>query len=102
VIWTAPSGCTYTTTPDGGFFFPQLAVPTGDVIIPPPTAPFNAARGLSPASGRCPQMPTRKRTRAQNRRYRIDNERRMNELRIAEERRKYEAWLAATYEPPPF
>ena len=47
-------------------------------------------------------MPTRKRTRAQSRRSRIDHERRMNELRIAEERRKYEAWLAATYEPPPF
>jgi hypothetical protein len=47
-------------------------------------------------------MPTRKRTRAQDRRYRIARERRINEARLAEERRQYEAWLAATYEPPPF
>jgi len=91
VIWTAPTGLTYTTTPDGGFFFPELAVPTGDVIITPPTAPLSTARGL--------MMPARKRTRAQNRRSRIDHERRMNELRIGEERRKYEEWLATNRRP---
>jgi len=33
---------------------------------------------------------------------RIAAERRINEGRTAEERRQYEARLAATYEPPPF
>jgi hypothetical protein len=47
-------------------------------------------------------MPRRKRTRAQEHNDRITAERRINEARIAEDRRKYEAWLAATYEPPPF
>jgi hypothetical protein len=47
-------------------------------------------------------MPARKRTRVQNRRYRIEHERRMNGLLHRRERRKYEAWLAATNEPPAF
>jgi len=47
-------------------------------------------------------MPRRKRTRAQELQYCISAERRINEARIADERRQYEAWLAATYEPPPF
>jgi hypothetical protein len=47
-------------------------------------------------------MPKRKRTRAQERQDRVSAERRLNEARIAEEQRQYEAWLAATYEPPPF
>ena len=47
-------------------------------------------------------MPRRKRTRAQERDDRIAAERAINETRIAEKRRQYEAWLAATYEPPPF
>jgi hypothetical protein len=45
-------------------------------------------------------MPKRKRTRTQERQLRA--ERRLNEAHIAEEQRQYEAWLAATYEPPPF
>jgi hypothetical protein len=66
----------------------------GGLIIPPTTGPLSRSRGL--------MMPTRKRTRAQDRRYRITHERQINETHLAEERRKYQAWLAATYEPPPF
>lgn len=47
-------------------------------------------------------MPRRNRTRRQDRQYRITAERAINEVRIVDERRKREAWLAATYEPPPF
>lgn len=47
-------------------------------------------------------MPTRKRSRAHATAYRITAERRINETRIAEERQQQKAWLAATYEPPPF
>ncbi|MCT7657524.1 hypothetical protein [Mycobacterium deserti] len=47
-------------------------------------------------------MPIRRRTRAQDRAYRITRERRINADRIAEEERQRKAWLAANYEPPPF
>ena len=102
ITWTSPSGRTYTTKPGGALFFPILATPTGDATIRKLTTTPTEARGLSPASGRCPQMPRRKRTRAQEQDDRIAAERRINEARIADERRQYEAWLAATYEPPPF
>jgi hypothetical protein len=94
VVWTSPTGHTYTTKPVGALFFPILAAPTGEITI--------AKRYDEPCQGRGLMMPRRKRTRAQERRYRIAGERRINEAQIAEERRKYEAWLAATYEPPPF
>jgi hypothetical protein len=72
----------------------MLSAPPGGALIPSMTAPSGANRGL--------MMPGRKRTRAQDRRYRISYERRINETRIAEQRRQRQAWLAATYEPPPF
>jgi hypothetical protein len=94
VIWTSPSGRSYTTKPGGALFFPILATPTG--TLPTPTLP------TEPAEYRGVMMPRRKRTRAEEQRDRINAERRINETRIAEERQQYEAWLAVTYEPPPF
>jgi hypothetical protein len=47
-------------------------------------------------------MPRRKQTREQDRRDRIDAERRERTQLIAEEERQRQAWLAATYPPPPF
>jgi hypothetical protein len=80
ITWTSPSGRTYTTTPTGAQFFPQLAMPTGKLVLPtgPPPSP---CRELA--------MPTRKRTRAQDRARRIEYERGLN-------RARYEA------DPPPF
>ena len=80
IIWTSPRGRTYTTTPGGARFFPQLAVPTGELILPA-TGPPHPNRGLA--------MPKRKRTRAEDRAYRIEWERGLN-------RKRYEA------DPPPF
>jgi len=94
VVWTAPTGRTYSTKPGGALFFPVLATPTGEVVIRKLTTEPGEHRGL--------MMPRRTRTRAEERNERIVAERRINEARIAEERRQYEAWLAATYEPPPF
>jgi hypothetical protein len=94
VQWTSPTGHTYTTKPAGALFFPVLATSTGEIAI--------AKRDREPCHGRGLMMPRRKQTRAQERRYRISGERRINEVRIVEEQRKREAWLAATYEPPPF
>jgi hypothetical protein len=70
-----------------------LATPTGEVTIRKITT--------EPAQGRGLMMPRRKRTRAQEQQDRIAAECRINEQRIAEDRRQYEAWLAATSEPPP-
>lgn len=94
VIWTAPTGHTYTTTPGGAVFFPILADPTGELVLPTALKSSGENRGL--------MMPTRKRTRADERAARIAAERRINEERLAEERRKRAAWLTVNYEPPPF
>ncbi len=95
VTWTAPSGHIYTTTPGGSFFFPVLATPTGELRVAHSDESSSSARGL--------MMPRRKRTRAEDRRYRITAERRINEERLAQElvtkqRRK----RAAGESPPPF
>jgi hypothetical protein len=87
-------GARTPTKPGGALFFPILATPTGEATIRKLTTTPPEARGL--------MMPRRKRTRAQEQADRIAAERRINEARIAEERRKHQAWLAATYEPPPF
>ena len=72
-------GCTYTSTPSGVLFFPQLAVPTGTLTLPS-AGPPHPSRGLA--------MPTRKRTRAEQRAYRVHWERGLNRARTAD--------------PPPF
>ncbi|WP_422743956.1 13E12 repeat family protein [Mycobacterium sp. WMMD1722] len=74
VLWTSPTGRRYATTPEGSFFFPQLAVPA-DEAAPPPDGPPRPARGRS--------MPTRARTRAEDRAYRIARERNLNRARYA-------------------
>ncbi|MGX9788658.1 HNH endonuclease signature motif containing protein [Mycobacterium sp. MMS18-G62] len=80
VVWTSPRGRTYTTTPTGPRFFPQLAIPTAKLVLPnsPPLSPH---RELA--------MPKRKRTRTQERAYRIEYERGLNRARYAAD-------------PPPF
>jgi hypothetical protein len=47
-------------------------------------------------------MPRRKHTRDQNRRDRINAERRQRTQLIAQEEQQRQAWLAANYQPPPF
>ena len=81
IVWTSPSGRTYTTTPGGALFFPQLSEPTEALASTVAEADPSPARGL--------QMPTRGRTRAAERLTRIAWERGVNEKR----------WAA---DPPPF
>jgi hypothetical protein len=81
MVFTSPSGRRYTTQPAGALFFPQLAMPTGELIVPTATSPPSRLRGLC--------MPTRKRTRAQERANRIQWERNLNAARYAAD-------------PPPF
>ncbi len=94
VEWTAPSGHIYTTTPVGGVFFPVLSTPTGEVKPSASTPPANQNRGM--------MMPTRRRTRAQDRAARITHERGLNEIRIAAEKATRAKRIAACNDPPPF
>jgi hypothetical protein len=94
VIWTAPSGQVYTTKPGGALFFPALATPTGELVIPECTGPAHSNRGL--------MMPTRQRTRAQDRAYRIALERQHNAARITRKQLLLAERIARDDEPPPF
>jgi hypothetical protein len=68
VIWTAPSGQSYTTHPGSRLLFPGLCLPTAPVTIT--DTPTAHTAGLT--------MPKRTTTRAQDRRQRIDDERERN------------------------
>ena len=76
IVWTSPSGHTYTTRPGSRLLFPTLCMPTGEPPAAPTTSPPSAQRTL--------MMPTRRRTRAQDRAYRIDAERALNATPVAE------------------
>ena len=67
---TLPSGHTYITRPGSRLLFPALSLPTGEL----PTAPTAEL----PTGGRGVMMPTRRRTREQDRAYRIEAERALN------------------------
>lgn len=80
ITFTAPNGRVYATKPDGALFFPQSGFVTpelGPITVPPPSPHRELA------------APKRKRTRAQNRTYRIAHERALNRV-------QHEA------DPPPF
>ena len=94
IVLTAPTGLVYTTEPHGAAMFPALAQPTGELDIPSGLVP--------PETDRSAMMPRRKQTRDQDRRDRINNERRQRTELIAEEERQRQAWLAANEKPPPF
>jgi hypothetical protein len=71
VEWTSPTGHTYTTRPGSTLRFPTQLQPTR--TPPPPTTP-----PTPPNPGRNLMMPTRKRTRTQDRTHRINTERALN------------------------
>jgi hypothetical protein len=94
LILTAPTGHVYTTTPGGAQFFSQLATPTGELVIPDEPGPPSPNRGM--------MMPKRERTRAQDRPYRIAQERQHNAARIARKQLLLAERIARDDEPPPF
>ncbi|MGO4441863.1 HNH endonuclease signature motif containing protein [Mycobacterium sp. 2YAF39] len=94
MVLTSPTGHSYTTEPHGAAMFPALATPTSDLDLP--------AHVVDPETDRSAMMPRRKQPRAQDRRDRINAERRERTELIAEEERQHQAWLAAIYKPPPF
>ncbi len=93
VVWTAPTGHTYSAQSHGGALFPALAQPTGDLgdITVPDESPHRDV-----------MMPTRRQTREQDHRDRITQERRQREELDNQEEKKQWAWRRANEEPPPF
>jgi len=81
VTFTAPTGHQYTTQPAGAALYPALATPTGAPDISPDSGPPATNRGLA--------MPTRTRSRDEDRRARIARERGVR------------AELNAAAQPPP-
>lgn len=98
VLLTSPTGHLYRSEAHGAAMFPTLAQPTGELDLPPYTADPDTDR----ATDRWALAPRRKRTRDEDRRERITAERRQRTELIAEQERQHQAWLAATYQPPPF
>jgi hypothetical protein len=96
-----PDGHTYVTTPGSALLFPSLCAPTGESpVVPTP----EIRRG-----NRAALMPTRTRTRTQERVNRIAAERRHNrQARQAEGRQRQAAYFGpappgdSDDEPPPF
>ena len=97
VIWTSPSGQTYTTTPGSALWFPTLCRPTA--------APAPITRTGTGSTDPTAMMPTRRATRADNQARRIAEERRQNRQHRdveAAKQRWQQALAMANDEPPPF
>jgi hypothetical protein len=95
LILTSPSGQTYVTTPGSALLFPSLCHSTGGIPALETDLPQDYCRG-----DRTAMMPTRRRTRAQNRAHRITTERRQNHL--ARTTSRGPAPPSGDDEPPPF
>ncbi|MEY8018267.1 HNH endonuclease signature motif containing protein [Mycobacterium servetii] len=102
LILTAPSGHTYVTTPGSALLFPSLARAVGGCPAPEIDIPPQGYCGDRSAT-----MPRRRRTRPQDRAYRVAAERRRNrEARAARKSASHiyfgPAPPAADDDPPPF
>lgn len=75
IVWTSPTGHTYTTHPGSRLVFPRWNVDTGPVPVVGNSEP-RGERGL--------MMPVRRRTRTAARSHRIRWERAANDARVAE------------------
>lgn len=81
IVWTSPTGRTYTTHPGSRLLFPAWDTTSAPVAV----------QVSSAADRREMMMPTRRRTRAADRAYRIGCQRALNDALVAERNR-----------PPPF
>jgi hypothetical protein len=77
LIWTAPTGQSYTTHPGSRILFPTQCLPTGEVPLP-------TTGSSTDPDERHLMMPKRRRTRAQQRTTRIKAERALNDAHVAE------------------
>jgi len=93
VIWTLPSGHVYVTSPGSAVLFPALTMPTGDVPDAPQAPDIRCGE-------RTAMMPTRQRTRAQQRSRRIAGERKQNHNDRLTRQRAFGYARASSDEPP--
>jgi hypothetical protein len=102
LILTSPAGHTYVTTPGSALLFPSLCRHTGGMPAPEADPPPDYC------AERTAMMPKRRRTRAQDRAYRIATERRQNRLARDALRRACKPYdlgprdAVGDGEPPPF
>ncbi len=101
VILSSPAGMTYVTTPGSALLFPSLCRPTGDLPAP------DVSRTVDHCGQRTAMMPTRRRTRAQDRTQRVSAERRRNHLARTARRTYPTSYFStappsAANDPPPF
>jgi hypothetical protein len=81
IVWTAPTGHTYTSVPESRILFPHTQVDTPLQDGPPPNV---TDLDTPPAPGRGIMMPIRRRTRAHNQAQQIAYERALNEADLKE------------------
>ncbi|WP_418001498.1 DUF222 domain-containing protein [Mycobacterium sp. PDNC021] len=81
IVWTAPTGHTYTSVPESRILFPHKQVDTPLPDGPPPNV---TDLDTPPAPGRGIMMPIRQRTRAHNQAQQIAYERALNEADLKE------------------
>ncbi len=86
IVWTAPTGHTYTIVPGGRILFP-------DKHFPDPPPPPAATPSTSDQAGRDLMMPTRRRTRTDDRTRHIRHERALNWAELLESESTSEAKL---------
>jgi Domain of unknown function (DUF222) len=99
LILTSPAGCTYVTTPGSALLFPGLCRATGAVAAPEADQPADYC------DQRGAMMPTRRRTRAQDRAGRIATERRRNRQSRQQANATAGHWprdCTGGEDPPPF
>ncbi|MFZ1178404.1 MAG: DUF222 domain-containing protein, partial [Mycobacterium sp.] len=102
LILNSPAGRTHVTTPGSALLFPSLCRSTGAIPAPEADPPADYC------GQRSAMMPTRRRTRAQNRAHRVAAERQHNQM-AREARQKHSETCyfgprdaAGDGEPPPF
>ena len=104
LIWTAPTGDRYVTTPGCALVLPSLCEPTGaiDIVVGP---------GESRCGDRTAMMPRRRRTRAKDRAAAVTTERHRNHRHrttpavssyAADDDIRYDDTFTKEPEPPPF
>ena len=84
-----------STSPGSAILFPALTVPTGDLPEPAPASEIHNGE-------RTAMMPTRRRTRSQQRSQRITAERNQNRNDRLTRERAFGYARASSDEPPPF
>ena len=81
IVWTAPTGHTYTSVPESRILFPDKNT---DTPLPDGAVQDVTDLDTPPAAGRAVMMPIRRRTRAQNQAQHIAHERALNNTEIQE------------------